>query len=89
MAFVIPQEELAVGFAHGMHWATYLVQTIALLGIVFVAGLLGLLFWRSIARPEQKARERAWSGRLGLVTAVVGVAFVWFLWYWNLIGYQF
>ena len=89
MGIVIPQEELMVGFAHGMHWTVYVVQTIALLGIVFVVGLLGVLFWRSVMRPEAKAGERVRSGGLGLVTAVVGVAFIWFLWYWNLVGYQF
>jgi CubicO group peptidase (beta-lactamase class C family) len=89
MAFVIPQEELVVGFAHGMHWTMYVVQTFALLGILFVAGLLGSLFRQSIKRPDAKAGERAWSGWLGFLTAVAGVAFIWFLWFWNLIGYQF
>jgi hypothetical protein len=89
MVLIIPQEEFVVGFAHGMHWTAYVVQTIALLGILFLAGLLGLLFWRSVARSHAKAGEQAPSGGLGLVTAVVGVAFVWFLWYWNLVGYQF
>lgn len=89
MGFVIPQEELMLGFAHGMHWITYIVQTIALLGILFLAGLLGLLFWQSIGRSDARPSEQAWSGWLGLMTAVIGVTFVWFLWYWNLIGYQF
>ena len=35
-----------MGFAHGMHWTAYIVQTIGLLGILFLAGLLGSLFWR-------------------------------------------
>jgi CubicO group peptidase (beta-lactamase class C family) len=89
MAFVIPQEELTVGFAHGMHWTMYVVQTIALLGIVLVAGLLGTLFRQSLERLQVKTGEHVLSRRLGLVTAVVGTAFIWFLWYWNLIGYQF
>ncbi len=89
MGLVIPREELAVGFAHGMHWTAYLVQTIALLGIMLLAGLLGSLFWRTVGRPDASAGERVQSGVLDLMTAVVGVAFVWFLWYWNLIGYQF
>ena len=89
MTFVIPQEELMVGFAHGMHWTMYVVQSIPLLGILFVAGLLGSLFRRSAKRPDAKAGEQARSGWLGLVTAVAGVAFVWFLLYWNLIGYRF
>lgn len=89
MAFVIPQEELAVGFAHGMHWTMYIVQTVALLGILFLAGLLGSMFWGFVMRSSAKAGEQARSGGLGLVTAVAGVAIVWFLWYWNLVGYQF
>jgi CubicO group peptidase (beta-lactamase class C family) len=89
MGFVIPQEELTLGFAHGMHWATYVVQSIALLGILLLAGLLGLLFWHSFKKADAAAGERVRSGWLGLITAVVGVAFVWFLWYWNLVGYQF
>lgn len=89
MGFIIPQEELAMGFVHGIHWTAYVVQTIALLGVLFVAGLLGSLFWRSIMSSDAKTGERARSGWLGLVTAVVGVAFIWFLWYWNLVGYQF
>ena len=87
--FIVPKEELALGFAHGMHWTVYVVQAIALLGIVFVAGLLVVLFWRFAVRPGAKTEERVRSGGLGLMTAVVGVAFVWFLWYWNLVGYQF
>jgi hypothetical protein len=86
---VIPQEELAAGFAHGMHWIVYVVQTIALIGILSVAGLLGSLFRGSVSKPEVNAGERVRSRGLGLPTAVVGVAFVWFLWYWNLVGYQF
>ena len=86
---IVPKEELAVGFAHGIHWTMYVVQTIALLGILSVAGLLGLLFWRFVMRADARAGERARSVGLGLVTSVVGVVFVWFLWYWNLIGYQF
>ena len=90
MGFVVPKEELMVGFAHGMHWTVYAVQTIPLLGILFVAGLLGLLFWRpGTKKPDANSRERAGSRGLGLLTAVGGVAFIWFLWYWNLIGYQF
>jgi len=89
IAFVIPQEELMLGFAHGMHWTMYVVQTIALLGILFVAGLLWSLFRQFTKRPDAQAGGQARSSWLGLVTAVAGVAFVWFLWYWNLIGYQF
>ncbi|MGA9120998.1 MAG: serine hydrolase domain-containing protein [Bacteroidota bacterium] len=89
MGFIVPQEELTVGFAHGIDWTMYLIQSIALLGILFVAGLLAVLFWRFVMRPGAKAGERSRSGGRGVVTAVVGVAFVWFLWYWNLVGYQF
>jgi hypothetical protein len=89
MGFVVPHEELTLGFAHGMHWTVYIVQTIAILGILLLAELLGLLFWRSIVKRDAKAGQRVRSGGLGLVTIVVGVAFVWFLWYWNLVGYQF
>jgi CubicO group peptidase (beta-lactamase class C family) len=89
MGFVIPQEEVTLGFAHGMHWTAYIVQTIALLGVLSLAGLLGVLFRRSFAKPDARVGEGAWSGWLGPVTAVVGVAFVWFLWNWNLIGYRF
>lgn len=88
MGFVIPRQELAVGFVHGIHWTVYVVQTIALIAILLLAGLLGLLIWWMIRRPGAKG-ERMWSGGLGLVTAVVGMAFVWFLWYWNLVGYHF
>ncbi len=89
MGFVIPREELAVGFAHGMYREVYVVQTIALLGILCVAGLLGSLIRQSPLRPDAKENEGAKSSGLGLVTGVGGVAFIWFLWYWNLIGYQF
>ncbi len=89
MRFFIPQEELSIGFAHGMHWSMYVVQSIALLGIMFLAGLLGSIFWRFVGRPDAKAGEHSLSGGLGLVTAVFGVVFVWFLWYWNLVGYRF
>jgi hypothetical protein len=89
MGFVVPHGELEIGFAHGMHWTAYIVQTIALLGILLLAGLLGSLFWQSIERPDANTRERVRSGGLGLMTAVVGIAFVWFLWYWNMVGYQF
>jgi len=89
MGFIVPHEELALGFAHGMPWIAYVVQTIALLGILFLAGLLGVLFRRPNVRTDTKAGERVRSTGLGLTTAVVGVAFVWFLWYWNLVGYHF
>ncbi len=89
MGFIIPEEELTVGFAHGMDWTMYAVQTIGILGILFAAGLLGSLFWRSVSRSDPKAGERSRSGWLGFVTAVAGIAFVWFLWSWNLVGYQF
>jgi CubicO group peptidase (beta-lactamase class C family) len=89
MGFIVPHEELQVGFAHGMHWTAYIVQTIALLGILFLAGLLGSLFWQSIGRPDANTGKPVRSGALGLMTAVVAMAFVWFLWYWNMVGYQF
>jgi CubicO group peptidase (beta-lactamase class C family) len=89
MGFVIPQEEMFVGFAHGMHWTMYTVQTIALLGILLLAGLLGSLFWRYVEKPDTKVSERVRSGWLGIMTAVVGMAFVCFLLYWNMVGYQF
>jgi CubicO group peptidase (beta-lactamase class C family) len=89
MGLIIPHEELAIGFAHGLHWTAYCVQTIALLGIMFLAGLLGSLFWQSIAKPDANTGERVRSAALGLTTAVIGMAFVWFLWYWNMVGYRF
>ncbi len=89
MSFIIPHEELMVGFAHGMHWTAYLVQTIGIVGILLLAGLLGSLFWRSFEKQDPKAGEQIRSRALGILTSAAGVAFVWFLWYWNLIGYQF
>jgi hypothetical protein len=89
MGFIVPHEELEIGFAHGMHWTAYIVQTIALLGILFLAGLLGSIFWQIIGKRDANTGERMRSGWLGLMTAVVGLAFVWFLWYWNMVGYQF
>ncbi|HTX17927.1 MAG TPA: hypothetical protein VMG34_04630, partial [Bacteroidota bacterium] len=82
-------EELMIGFAHGMHWSAYVAQTIALLGILFLAGLLGSIFWRIVERSKGGAAAFGSAGVLGLLTAVVGIAFVWFLWYWNLVGYRF
>ncbi|RPI06030.1 MAG: class A beta-lactamase-related serine hydrolase [Ignavibacteriae bacterium] len=87
--FVVPQKELVLGFVHGIHWTAYIVQTIGLLGILFLAGLLGILFWRPVMSSDTKMGERVQPGGLGLVTALIGSVFVWFLWYWNLIGYQF
>ncbi|HTX17928.1 MAG TPA: serine hydrolase domain-containing protein, partial [Bacteroidota bacterium] len=52
MMLVIPREELMIGFAHGMHWSAYVAQTIALLGILFLAGLLGSIFWRIVERSK-------------------------------------
>ena len=89
MGLIIPHEELAIGFAHGMHWTAYVTQTIGLLGILFLAGLLGSLFWQSIGKPDANTGMRVQSAGLGLTTAVVGIAFVWFLWYWNMVGYRF
>jgi CubicO group peptidase (beta-lactamase class C family) len=89
LGFIVPQGELMIGFVHGMHWAAYVAQTIALLGILLLAGLLGSLFWGVVRSPGEKTKTPGQSGWLGFVTAVAGVAFVWFLWYWNLIGYQF
>ncbi|HEY6951885.1 MAG TPA: serine hydrolase domain-containing protein [Bacteroidota bacterium] len=89
MELIVPREELMVGFAHGIHWTAYVVQTIGLLGILFLAALLGSMFWQSVERTDSKADKRLHPGSLELMTGVVGIAFVWFLWYWNLIGYQF
>ncbi len=89
MSVIVPQQEMAIGFAHGIHWTMYVVQTIALLGIFLVAGLLGSLFWQYSGKAGVKETEGARSGWLGLTTALAGVAFIWFLWYWNLIGYRF
>jgi CubicO group peptidase (beta-lactamase class C family) len=89
IGFIVPREELMIGFAHGMHWTMYVVQTIGVLGILSVAGLLGSLFWQSLAGRDGKEGKRLRSGFLGIVTAVAGAAFVWFLWYWNLVGYRF
>jgi hypothetical protein len=89
MGFVVPREELAVGFAHGIHWSLFIVQTIPLLGILLLAGLLGSLFWRAIGKKRVEPASRPRSGLSGPVTALAGMAFVWFLWYWNLVGYRF
>jgi CubicO group peptidase (beta-lactamase class C family) len=89
MAFIVPHEEFMVGFAHGMHWTVYLAQTIALFGILFLAGLLGVIFRRTIKRDGAKGVEQSSSLWVGCATALVGTAFVWFLCYWNLVGYQF
>lgn len=89
MGLIIPHEELAIGFAHGMHWTASIAQTIALLGIMFLAGLLGSLFWQFLGKADANTGKRVQSAGLGLTTAVVGIAFVWFLWYWNMVGYKF
>ena len=89
MGLIIPHEELAIGFAHGMHWTAYLVQTIALIGILLLAGLLGSLFWQSIGKSDANTENHVQSAWLGLTTGIVGIAFVWFLWYWNMVGYRF
>jgi len=57
---------MAVGFAHGMHWSMYVVQTIPLLGILFLAGLIGLVFWHFVARPDSRTKERTPPVGLGL-----------------------
>jgi CubicO group peptidase (beta-lactamase class C family) len=88
IAFVIPPEELALGFAHGMHWTMYVVQTIPLAGVLFVAGLCGVLFWGATGKRAAGSAPLRSVGP-GLTTAVAGIAFVWFLWYWNLLGYNF
>jgi CubicO group peptidase (beta-lactamase class C family) len=89
VGLIIPQEELMVGFPHGMHWTMYVVQSIALVGILFLAALFGLLFWRFVVRQDTKESAPAGGWLIGLVAAVGGVAFVWFLEYWNLVGYHF
>ena len=87
MGLIIPREEW--GFTHGMHWIPYVVQSIAIVGVMFVAGLLGSLFWQSMGKPDPNTGARVRSAGLGLTTAVFAVAFVWFLWYWNMVGYRF
>jgi hypothetical protein len=89
MVFVIPHDELSIGFSHGMHWAMYVVQTIALAGIGLLAGLLWSLSLKFVKKSDTKLAGKARTEWLGLVTVVAGAAFTWFLWYWNLIGYQF
>jgi CubicO group peptidase (beta-lactamase class C family) len=89
MGFVVPREELMLGFAHGMHWAVYVVQSIAILGILLLAGLIVLLVREVISARKAEKGVRLHSVCLGVVTVVAGGLFVWFLSYWNLIGYQF
>ncbi len=89
MVFIIPQEELMIGFAHGMHWAAYIIQTVGILGILLLAGLLGVLFRRPRIWSGAIPGERARAGWLDFMNAIVGLVFVWSLWYWNLVGYQF
>ena len=89
MGLVIPWEELAIGFPYGMHWTMYIVQTVALLGILCLAGLLGLLFWQYIIGRPAKVSGSPGTWVTGVLIAATGSAFVWFLWYWNLVGYRF
>jgi CubicO group peptidase (beta-lactamase class C family) len=87
MGFVIPEVEQMVGFAHGMHWSMYLVQTIGLLGVLCVIALVTTIIWKFIL--GRRGGEQPQSRLMGCMTAVVGIGFVWLLWCWNLIGYRF
>jgi CubicO group peptidase (beta-lactamase class C family) len=89
MGLVIPREELAIGFPYGMHWTMYIVQTIPLLAILLLAALTGMLFWRYIMKGGERGGATAGTFMPGLLILVAGSAFVWFLWYWNLVGYRF
>lgn len=89
MELIIPQEEMMLGFAHGMHWTAYVAQTIGMLGILFLAGLISLLLRRFVAKSNPNEEKQTLAGIWDILTAIAGIAFVWFLWYWNLIGYRF
>ena len=89
LGLIIPQEEMALGFAHGIHWSMYIVQTIPILGILSLAGLVGSLCREVPESFAANARRRLRTAVPGIATAVAGAAFTWFLWYWNLVGYQF
>ena len=89
MGLIIPWEEMAMGFPYGMHWTMYVVQTIPLLAILLLAGLIGLMFWRYIAKGGERGGATAGTFVPGLMMVIAGSAFVWFLWCWNLVGYRF
>ncbi len=89
MGLAVPREELMMGFPYGMPWAMYVVQTLPILGVILLVWLIISLIRTFVRSSNPTAVRAAGTGYVAAATALAGVAFLWFLATWNLIGYRF
>jgi len=83
MLLFIPQQEAMIGFGYGFPRIISIIQVIPFVGILMLSGFLIYLI-------------RSWiKNDLGLFTKIIysvvafaGIGFVWFLNYWNLLGWK-
>ena len=80
----IPAYEMVIGFAYGLPDMLYLVQILPFLGIVFVV----LLSYYSV-KIWFVGQHGFFSAMYFSLASLTGILFIWFLYYWNLLGWRF
>lgn len=81
---LIPEQEALVGFGYGLPKVISLIQVIPFVGIIF---LLVMLFY--LIKSWAKQDVGIFKKILYSLVILAGIGFIWFLNYWNLLGWRF
>ena len=81
---LVPEQEVSIGFGYGLPAVIYFVQAIPFVGIIF---LLVMLF--NLMKSWAKHDVGIFKKILYSIVSLAGIGFIWFLNYWNLLGWRF
>lgn len=84
MGFMLDPYEQQIGFGYGFPWYVYIVQIIPFIGIIFTV----LLIWKMYIAVKILSKVKL-GYSLSLIVLIASAGLMWFMHYWNLLGWNF
>ncbi len=84
LLMLVPEQEAMIGFGYGLTGIINLVQVIPFIGMFFLLIFLFYLIKSWLNRDVRIFRKVIYS-----FVSLAGIGFIWFLNYWNLLGWRF
>ncbi|KUG24942.1 hypothetical protein ASZ90_005238 [hydrocarbon metagenome] len=84
MGLMLNPYEQQIGFGYGFPWYVYIVQIIPFIGIIFTV----LLIWKMFIAVKILSKAKL-GFSVSLIVLIASVGLIWFMHYWNLLGWRF
>lgn len=84
MGLMLDPIEQQTGFGYGFPWYVYIVQIIPFIGIIFTV----LLIWKMFIAVKILSKAKL-GFSVSLIVLIASIGLIWFIHYWNLLGWRF